>query len=155
MLSKHSCLCRRPRPLPSSQQPAFLCGSTGLVPGDIVEFTGRATVPCDMVLVQGSVEVDESAITGDASTQFKGAVPLRSVDLSSTNLDVHTLYHGSRVLSAIPSAPDQTVASATAQRCSCVLWSWCRSIFFLKHRSRPWLCVLDSRPFAVSWCKTC
>eukprot|EP01028_Stygiella_incarcerata_P000513 TRINITY_DN1071_c1_g1_i2.p1 TRINITY_DN1071_c1_g1~~TRINITY_DN1071_c1_g1_i2.p1 ORF type:complete len:1258 (+),score=313.86 TRINITY_DN1071_c1_g1_i2:50-3775(+) len=50
---------------------SFICGSSSLVPGDIVELNGRMTVPCDMVLLRGSVEVDESSITGDSSPVTK------------------------------------------------------------------------------------
>lgn len=50
---------------------SFMAGSASLVPGDIVEITGRITLPCDMVLIRGSVEVDESMITGDTVTAQK------------------------------------------------------------------------------------
>lgn len=56
---------------------SFMAGSASLVPGDVVEITGRITLPCDMVLIRGHVEVDESMITGDT-------VPAQKVPYSST-----------------------------------------------------------------------
>lgn len=41
------------------------------MPGDIIEITNRITLPCDLLLLTGSVEVDESAISGDAMASSK------------------------------------------------------------------------------------
>lgn len=55
---------------------SFIAGSASLVPGDLVQITGRITLPCDLVLLQGTMDVDESTITGDTVPAHK--VPFRA-----------------------------------------------------------------------------
>ncbi|PHJ21128.1 haloacid dehalogenase family hydrolase domain-containing protein [Cystoisospora suis] len=50
--------------------------ATSIVPGDIVRLTRGGTVPCDMLLVNGTVAVDESSLRGDVAPLRKR--PLRA-----------------------------------------------------------------------------
>lgn len=50
--------------------------ATSIVPGDIVRLTRGGTVPCDVLLVNGTVAVDESSLRGDVAPSRKR--PLRA-----------------------------------------------------------------------------
>lgn len=81
---------------------AFMAGSAGLVPGDLIAFTGRVTLPCDMVLLTGSCNVDESTITGVMVPAVK--IPYQA-DLQKFGekhpvMSDNKLIGGTRVLSA-------------------------------------------------------
>eukprot|EP00392_Amoebophrya_sp_AT5.2_P005117 g5126.t1 len=49
-----------------------------LVPGDLIEIESSGTVPCDCVVIQGSVVVNESNLTGEA-------MPIQKFSLEGTN----------------------------------------------------------------------
>ncbi len=53
---------------------SYMIGSAGLVPGDVIEINARITLPCDLVLIRGGVEVDEGALTGDTTHAHKVSV---------------------------------------------------------------------------------
>lgn len=70
-------------------------GSSGLVPGDIIEFSGRLTVPCDCLILAGSVSVDESALNGDPTVKRRqaGDVLLAGYSISSVGFDTSVGRH--------------------------------------------------------------
>lgn len=82
---------------------SFMAGSASLVPGDVIQITGRITLPCDLVLIEGIMDVDESTITGDT-------VPAQKVPYKGGETDIrrssamfiqqeNTLIGGTRILS--------------------------------------------------------
>jgi predicted P-type ATPase len=88
---------------------SFMVGSAGLVPGDVIEINSKITLPCDFVLVKGSVELDESELTGDTSPAQKVSAFTGTIDSNAGNrgsirgrFAIHqenTLIGGSKVLS--------------------------------------------------------
>jgi cation-transporting ATPase 13A3/4/5 len=96
---------------------SFMAGSTGLVPGDLVEITGRVTLPCDMVLLSGSLEVDESTITGDTvpaqkvAYQLKGRVSLAKTSIKQEN----QLIGGSKILASKPAQNETSVLAVVTR----------------------------------------
>ncbi|KAL0480828.1 gloB, partial [Acrasis kona] len=82
---------------------SYIVGSASLVPGDLVQITGRITLPCDLVLIEGTMDVDECTITGDTVPGSKapyihteknpGVAPL---SIQQENM----LIGGTRVISA-------------------------------------------------------
>ena len=53
----------------------MVVGTEELVPGDVVELCAGDVVPADMVLLGGSVIVNESMLTGEAVPVVKSAIP--------------------------------------------------------------------------------
>jgi len=81
---------------------SYMVGSAGLVPGDVIEINARLTLPCDLVLVRGSVEVDESALTGDTTHAQKISVFSESSSTNHNSVVVqqeNTLIGGSKIIS--------------------------------------------------------
>jgi magnesium-transporting ATPase (P-type) len=83
---------------------SFMAGSASLVPGDLVQITGRITLPCDLVLIEGTMDVDESTITGDTvpaqKVAFKGGDSNEALRSSASYIQQeNTLIGGTRVLS--------------------------------------------------------
>ena len=76
-----------------------------MVPGDLVEITGRIKLPCDMVLISGSLDVDESEVTGDTVLDTKIAINVNSSEDSIKHMIEHenTLIGGSKVVKINPS----------------------------------------------------
>ena len=70
--------------------------SSELVPGDIIEVISDAHLPCDLILLDGSVIVNESMLTGESIPVMKSSLPLIINDKES--MEKHTLYGGTRVV---------------------------------------------------------
>jgi cation-transporting ATPase 13A3/4/5 len=80
---------------------SFMVGSASLVPGDLVQITGRITLPCDLVLIDGTMEIDESTITGDTEVAQKVSYTKsenRTLPTSLIQLE-NTLIGGTRIKS--------------------------------------------------------
>jgi predicted P-type ATPase len=83
---------------------SFMVGSSGLAPGDVIEINSRITLPCDLILIRGTVEVDESALTGDTAHARKVPVFPESNSYTLPQSDFviqpeNVLIGGSKVLS--------------------------------------------------------
>ena len=66
--------------------------SDELVPGDIIEVPNRQTLPCDLILLQGSAVVNESMLTGESVPILKTSIPKDSHDrYSDQGCDKYTL----------------------------------------------------------------
>lgn len=65
---------------------SFITGSSSLVPGDLIEINGRMTLPCDAILLRGSVECDEQQITGDPTPTVKYPATSKIREIVQNNL---------------------------------------------------------------------
>lgn len=75
-----------------------------LLPGDVVKIlprSDRLSVPCDLLVVQGSCAVDESILTGESVLQLKEDISSRedSEALDTKSHKVHILYGGTDIVS--------------------------------------------------------
>ncbi|KAI9255357.1 hypothetical protein EDC94DRAFT_617434 [Helicostylum pulchrum] len=82
--------------------------SAGLVPGDVFEIDEHSQVPCDCVLLSGTVVVNESALTGEAMPIRKFPLPDDDnvYDIDGVGKS-NTLYAGTLISQVIP-AIDQS-----------------------------------------------
>ena len=75
--------------------------STDLVPGDVIEVPEGISLPCDLILLTGSVIVNEAMLTGESIPVLKSSIP---TNVSSSDIytekgsDKHTLYGGTNVI---------------------------------------------------------
>jgi cation-transporting ATPase 13A3/4/5 len=73
--------------------------SVELVPGDLIEITDQLTMPCDCVVIQGQVIVNEAMLTGESIPVTKLAVPNNASQIYNIDNDRnYTLYAGTNVL---------------------------------------------------------
>ena len=75
-----------------------------LLPGDVVKIlarTDRLSVPCDLLVVQGSCAVDESILTGESVLQLKEDINSRDENesLDTKSSKIHILYGGTDIVS--------------------------------------------------------
>eukprot|EP00181_Compsopogon_caeruleus_P002906 CAMPEP_0184686556 /NCGR_PEP_ID=MMETSP0312-20130426/22945_1 /TAXON_ID=31354 /ORGANISM="Compsopogon coeruleus, Strain SAG 36.94" /LENGTH=1231 /DNA_ID=CAMNT_0027141763 /DNA_START=58 /DNA_END=3753 /DNA_ORIENTATION=- len=74
-----------------------------LVPGDIFSLTRGDTegdaVPCDALLLSGSVVVNEAILTGESVPLIKEGVELSEVESKTTRVDITGLHKGNTVFS--------------------------------------------------------
>ncbi|KAL7749695.1 putative cation-transporting ATPase 1 [Sorochytrium milnesiophthora] len=79
--------------------------SEELLPGDVVSVVrakdDNMTVPCDMVIIDGSCIVNEAMLSGESTPLQKESIALRNLDdvYDIDGVDkIHTLYGGTKVL---------------------------------------------------------
>jgi magnesium-transporting ATPase (P-type) len=71
--------------------------SSNLVPGDCFEVTADMAFPCDAILVNGRVVVDESMLTGESVPVTKTQYVSSPTDPDATKRTANILYAGTRV----------------------------------------------------------
>ena len=73
--------------------------SKDLVPGDTVRVQAGWVLPCDLVIVRGSVVMNESCLTGEAAPVFKTAPPHNSDEIPKQSMNAkHVLMASTTVL---------------------------------------------------------
>lgn len=71
--------------------------STNLLPGSILVLKDGMKVPCDCILIEGQVLMDECSLTGESVAVTKSAVP-RNKDVYNANVHkIFTVYEGTTV----------------------------------------------------------
>lgn len=70
--------------------------SSELVPGDVIEVAPNMNLPCDLILLSGSVIVNESMLTGESIPVMKSNLPIEAV--STDAIEKHTLFGGTQVV---------------------------------------------------------
>lgn len=89
--------------------------SDDLLPGDLISivrgtvqssYGGGASVPCDVLLLDGTVVVDESMLTGESLPQMKESIETRDTSdvLQVKNDKLHILYAGTNVIQQTPNS---------------------------------------------------
>ncbi|KAG2372656.1 hypothetical protein C9374_013664 [Naegleria lovaniensis] len=80
--------------------------STLLLPGDFIEIENEMILPCDCVLVHGSVIMNESMLTGESTPTKKVSIPKSNSQkevYNSKRDKSHTLFSGTQVIMTKPS----------------------------------------------------
>ena len=77
MMSRYSCQVNILRKDPETNQPVFKAKSSkDLVPGDIFELQEEGlAMPCDCLLIQGTVIINEAMLTGESTPIIKSQIP--------------------------------------------------------------------------------
>lgn len=102
--------------------------TSSLQPGDIVHISTNMVLPCDVLLLTGSVVMSEAMLTGESAPVLKSALPLdapQSVFKPDSDRDGrYVLFSGTKVLQAkcgsLPPVPQEDLA-ADGLRC---LWEF-------------------------------
>ena len=74
--------------------------NTDLVPGDLLSLENRSnwTLPCDMVLIEGSAICDESGLTGESMPVRKSELPDNDGEYDAGKDAKHSLFAGTTLL---------------------------------------------------------
>lgn len=72
--------------------------SGGLVPGDIIEIPEYCVIPCDIILLSGTVVMNESMLTGESVPSIKNPIPLTNDVYNFIKDQKYTLYSGTQVI---------------------------------------------------------
>jgi len=73
--------------------------SKNLVPGDLYEIPDEGyIVPCDTLIISGTIIINESILTGESIPVFKSNIPNSSLNFNLKNHNKHILYAGTKVL---------------------------------------------------------
>ena len=69
--------------------------SADLVPGDVIQVPDGSNLPCDLILLTGSVIVNEAMLTGESIPVMKSSLPVISSEVySDKGSDKHTIFGG-------------------------------------------------------------
>mmetsp|Transcript_20060 Transcript_20060/g.33425 ORF Transcript_20060/g.33425 Transcript_20060/m.33425 type:complete len:1211 (-) Transcript_20060:355-3987(-) len=111
------------------------CSSSELVPGDVVEVTDKLLCPCDMLLLNGSVIVNESMLTGESVPIVKAALPFSEQLADSFSVEhdkKYVLFSGTKVIQARYYGHSKVVALVFRTGFHTAKGSMMRSILFPK-----------------------
>lgn len=73
--------------------------SKDLVPGDLFIIPeAKITVPCDAILLSGSVILNEALLTGESTPIVKDSLPIDDVGFNYENDKKHIVYNGTKVI---------------------------------------------------------
>lgn len=73
-----------------------------LLPGDVVVIPQGSALPCDIILLTGSVIVNEAMLTGESIPVMKTCLPMTTEIYSETETTRHTLFGGTSVMQTRP-----------------------------------------------------
>ena len=77
--------------------------SVSLVPGDVFELPPDGTaVPCDCILLSGSVIVNEAMLTGESTPIIKAHLPLLEKRFNYESDSKHMLFYGTKIVQKRP-----------------------------------------------------
>jgi len=69
-----------------------------LVPGDIMALENSKTIPCDGIILDGSILVNEASLTGESVPVLKEYYDPQHGAYDELSMRKHTLYSGTKVL---------------------------------------------------------
>ena len=70
-----------------------------LVPGDVIYLEDGVTLPCDIILLSGVCNVNESDITGESSLEIKVPLSCNNKEFQFVNSKSSIIYQGSKIIS--------------------------------------------------------
>ena len=98
-MAAYSCNVLRMKTATTSQS----VNSNDLVPGDVIVVPEGASLPCDMILLSGSVIVNEAMLTGESIPVLKGSLPKGTGEIfSDKESEKHTLFGGTNIIQTRP-----------------------------------------------------
>ena len=84
--------------------------SRDIVPGDLLVIKDHFRMPCDCVLLNGQLLVDECALTGESVPMSKYSIPDNSDKYMATLHKVYSLYEGTVVVQKLGNQNVETLA---------------------------------------------
>ena len=85
--------------------------SAELLPGDIVEVPQGKALPCDLILLTGTVIVNEAMLTGESIPVMKAGLPLLSDEIYNEKESTRfILYGGTSVIQTRPLGDEPVLA---------------------------------------------
>lgn len=72
--------------------------SVDLVPGDVIQIPDQTVIPCDLVLLHGTVVMNESMLTGESIPAIKNSLPATTEQYDRIRDAKHTIYGGTKVV---------------------------------------------------------
>lgn len=68
-----------------------------MCPGDLIQIPYEFEIPCDCILIEGHVVMNESSLTGEVNAVVKTPLPdNENVFYSSVEHKKHTIYSGTK-----------------------------------------------------------
>lgn len=109
-MARYDCNVKRWRPDSSSTEREV--SSVELVPGDLIEIP-RCILPCDVVLLTGSVIVNEAMLTGESVPVIKSYFCDEIGGYREKEAEKHTLFGGTNVIMTRTSSNEPAIGLVT------------------------------------------
>ena len=107
--------------------------SVSLVPGDIFELPPDGTaVPCDCILLSGSVIVNEAMLTGESTPIIKAHLPLLEKRFNYESDSKHMLFYGTKIVQKRPENKKPILCLCYATGFNTVRGNLIRSVLYPK-----------------------
>ena len=130
--------------------------STQLVPGDLFEIPEDGlALPCDCILVSGSVIINESMLTGESTPVVKNHMPSVNVDFDSIDEDCqkYVLFGGTKVVQKRALSGRKVLAVVYQTGFKTVKGNLIRKILFPKEEDESF--TRDSVKYIIFMCIMC
>ena len=107
--------------------------SISLVPGDIFELTPDGTaIPCNCILLSGSVIVNEAMLTGESNPIIKAHLPLLEKRFDYDSDIKHMLFSGTKIVQKRPENKQPILALCYSTWFNTVRGNLIRSVLYPK-----------------------
>ena len=107
--------------------------SVSLVPGDVFELPAdKAAIPCDCILLSGSVIVNEAMLTGESTPIIKAHLPLLETRFDYESDSKHMLFAGTRIVQKRPEDKKPLLCICYSTGFNTVRGNLIRSVLFPK-----------------------
>jgi len=114
----------------NGERQKIVINSSELVPGDLIEIPEGMSMPCDVILLNGSCIMNESMLTGEAVPIVKIALPHNNSIYNAKEDKQYTLYAGTTCIKAKCKQGSSVLGLVTQIGFSTVKGEFIRTILF-------------------------
>ena len=134
MMSRYSCRVNILRKDPETNQPVPKnLSSTELVPGDVFELQEEGlAMPCDCLLIQGTVIINEAMLTGESTPIIKSQIPQLKDHFNYDADKKYFLFAGTKIVQKRSRDKKRLLALVTETGFSTIKGNLIRSILYPK-----------------------